>query len=144
MIGARRLERLYGKDKIVELYLNTVPFGENVYGIEAAAERYYSKHASELTIGESSALVGMLKANTYYSPRLYPERCKERRSVVLALMQNSGHLALEQVDSIEKHEFKIDYNPQRSQPGRTALFAANSSGSQPLARWRNQTQRRPL
>lgn len=110
MIGARRIERLYGKDKILELYLNSVPFGENVYGIESAAERFFSTTTSNLSLGQSAVLVGMLKANTYYSPRLHPERSEDRRNLVLRLMEQQGFISQESLDSALKSELKLVYN----------------------------------
>ena len=66
---AYRLEKIFTKEEILTLYLNTVPFGENVYGIEAASLRYFNKKAEDLSIEESAVLIGMLKANDYYNPR---------------------------------------------------------------------------
>src|SRR5690606_692794 len=62
-IIAYRLERIYTKEEILTLYLNTVPFGENIFGIEVASERYFSKKPKDLTVDEAAVLVGMLKAN---------------------------------------------------------------------------------
>lgn len=92
-IIAYRLERIYSKEEILTLYLNTVPFGENIFGIEVAAERYFSKKPKDLTVDEAAVLVGMLKANNSYNPRLYPERSKERRNVVISLMVTNGYLS---------------------------------------------------
>ena len=62
-IIAYRLERIYSKEEILALYLNTVPFGENIFGIEVAAERFFNKKPKDLTVDEAAVLVGMLKAN---------------------------------------------------------------------------------
>ena len=66
---ASRIEEVYSKEEILSLYLNTVPFGEDVYGIEAASLRFFSKHSSDLEAKEAAVLVGMLAANTAYNPR---------------------------------------------------------------------------
>ena len=87
VIMARRIERVFSKDEILTLYLNTVAFGENVYGIEAASARFFNKNTIELNIEESAVLVGMLKANTYYNPRLHPDNARTRRNVVLKQME---------------------------------------------------------
>lgn len=92
IIIAGRLERVYSKEQLLELYLNTVPFGEDVYGIEAAALRYFGRSTQHLNLPQSASLVGMLKANTAYNPRLYPDKAMERRNVVLRQMQKAGHL----------------------------------------------------
>jgi penicillin-binding protein 1A len=85
-IIATRLERIYNKEEVLNLYLNTVPFGEDTYGIEEGAKRFFSKHAADLKLDEAAILVGMLKAPTRYNPRLFPERSLHRRNVVLMQM----------------------------------------------------------
>ena len=71
-IQAYRIEKTFNKEEILTLYLNTVSFGENVYGIEAAALRYFNKKTSKLTIEESAVLIGILKANTFLQSTLTP------------------------------------------------------------------------
>ncbi len=110
VIMARRLEKVFTKDEILNLYLNTVSFGENVYGIEAAAGRYFNKSAQSLLVEESAVLVGMLKANTYYNPRLHPENSEERRNVVLKQMEKYGYLDKSVADSLIKLPLVIHYN----------------------------------
>lgn len=100
VILARRIEKTFTKEEILTLYLNTVSFGENVYGIEAASERFFNKKAEDLNIEESAVLTGMLKANTYYNPRLNPENAKIRRNVVLRQMQKYNYLTAAQADSL--------------------------------------------
>jgi penicillin-binding protein 1A len=77
-IIAYRMERIYSKEEILTLYLNTVPFSENIFGIEVAAERFFSKSPKNLDIHEAAVLVGMLKANNYYNPHSNPDRARER------------------------------------------------------------------
>jgi len=91
-IIALRLEKIYSKEDILVMYLNTVPFGENVYGIETAAERYFNTIPGQLSTTESATLIGMLKANTSYNPRLFPEHSMHRRNVVLSQMIKYGFL----------------------------------------------------
>lgn len=91
-IIAYRLERIYSKQEILALYLNTVPFAENTYGIEVAAERFFSKAPSRLDVHEAAVLVGMLKANNYYNPRLHPDRALKRRNVVIDQMLKYNYL----------------------------------------------------
>jgi penicillin-binding protein 1A len=95
IIIARRLEAIYSKTELLELYLNTVPFGEDVFGVEAAAMRFFGQPASKLTVVQAATLVGLLKANTAYNPRLYPEKALERRNVVLRQMEKAGYLTAE-------------------------------------------------
>ena len=110
LILARRIERVYSKDEILVMYLNTVPFGEDVYGIESAAQRYFDKSVRELSLLESATLVGMLKANTYYSPTLHPERSTERRNVVLSQMAKYEYLRPTYVDSLKQDTLLTRYS----------------------------------
>lgn len=96
---AVQLERLYTKNEIVEMYLNTVEFGNNAFGIEAAARTFYNKDPLELTELEAATLIGMLKATTAYNPVRNPERSKTRRNTVLLLMVNNGYLTREFYDA---------------------------------------------
>ena len=109
VIMARRLEKVFSKDEILTLYLNTVSFGENVYGIEAASARFFNKNSGSLKIEESAVLIGMLKANTYYNPRLHPENARIRRNVVLKQMERNKYLEAKDADSLSKLPLKIDY-----------------------------------
>lgn len=97
---AHRLEKTFSKEEILTLYLNTVPFGENVFGVETAAGKYFSKKAEFLTIEESAVLIGMLKANTYYNPRLHPDNALTRRNVVLRQMEKYKYLKSTDTDSL--------------------------------------------
>jgi penicillin-binding protein 1A len=106
---AQRLEQVYDKEDILTLYLNSVPFGEDVYGVEAAAERFFSKPAAKLNIEEGAVLVGMLKANTAYNPRLHPDAARKRRNQVLALMAGNGKLTADARDSLQARPLGIRY-----------------------------------
>lgn len=92
-IIAYRLERIYSKEEILTLYLNTVPFGENIFGIELASERFFSKSPASLTVPEAAVLVGILKANYLFNPRIYPEKSLERRNVVIDQMVKQNYLS---------------------------------------------------
>lgn len=109
-IIAYRLERIYSKEEILALYLNTVPFAENIYGIEVAAERFYSKLPAKLDVNEAAVLVGMLKANNYYNPRTHPERAKGRRDVVIEQMEKYGYLSAEDAEIQKAKPLAVDYN----------------------------------
>lgn len=114
-IIAYRLERIYTKEEILTLYLNTVPFGENIFGIEVAAERFFSKSPKDLTVDEAAVLVGMLKANYTYNPRINPEKSKIRRNVVISQMVKNDFLTeaegeVFQAKPLELKYRKISYN----------------------------------
>ena len=121
IILAHRLENLYSKEDILTLYLNTVPFGENVLGIEAASHRYFNKSVKKINTQEAAVLVGMLKANTYYNPRLYPDHALTRRNVVLEQMQKYDYLNERQADSLQELPLVLDYANLKSE-GRANYF----------------------
>ena len=108
-IIAYRIERIYTKQQILALYLNTVPFAENTFGIEVAAERFFSKKPLQLDVDEAAVLIGMLKANNYYNPRTHPERSKGRRNVVIDQMVKNNYLTSEQGEKYKAQPLKIKY-----------------------------------
>ena len=85
-ILAQRLEKMYSKDEILELYLNKVYFGDGLYGAEAAAQGYFGKPASNLTLAEGALIAGLVKAPSATNPTANPEKAVERRNIVLKLM----------------------------------------------------------
>ncbi len=108
-IIAYRLERIYSKEEILALYLNTVPFAENIYGIEVASERFFSKHPAKLNVDEAAVLVGMLKANNYYNPRTHPERAKGRRNVVIDQMVKYDYITEKEAEKYKAEPLEIKY-----------------------------------
>ena len=111
MFTARRLENIYTKDEILTLYLNTVSFGENTYGIESAAQQYFSTSASDLSLTQAATLIGMLKGPSYYNPRLHPERALQRRNTVLNQMVKYDFLPENEGDELKEKELELNYNP---------------------------------
>ena len=107
---AARIEKVFTKEEVLGLYLNTVPFGENIYGIEVAANRFFAKSSSNLTPPEAATLVGMLAANTAYSPRINPERSQQRRNIVLDRMHAQGFLTLDETDTYKKTKIALAYS----------------------------------
>ncbi|WP_347709975.1 transglycosylase domain-containing protein [Gramella sp. AN32] len=108
-IIAKRLEDIYSKDEIIQLYFNTVPFSDNTYGIESASMKFFNKHTSELTLEEAAVLVGMLKASHYYNPRIFPERSRLRRDVVLVQMSKYGYLTEAKAQEAKMAPLVLDY-----------------------------------
>ncbi len=90
---ALKLESNYSKNDIITMYLNTVSFGNNAYGIKTAARIYFDKQAKELNINEAALLVGMLKGTNLYNPLRSPERALERRNIVLNQMNKYNYLS---------------------------------------------------
>jgi penicillin-binding protein 1A len=108
-ILAYRLERTFTKEEILTLYLNTVSFGENIFGIGSASSRHFNKQVEHLRIEEAAVLIGMLKATTYYNPRINPENAKIRRDVVLNQMQKYSYLEQHEADSLRNLPMIPDY-----------------------------------
>ncbi|HEY8400757.1 MAG TPA: transglycosylase domain-containing protein [Cytophagaceae bacterium] len=92
-ITAIRLERAYTKKEIMMMYLNTVEFGHNSYGIKAAARKYFNTTPDKLTTEQAALLIGLLKGPSYYSPTRYPERSLNRRNTVLGQLVKYGYLS---------------------------------------------------
>ena len=92
IVLAARLEQVYTKEQILELYLNKVYFGSGLYGVEAASLGYFGKHAGELDVAEAALLAGLVKAPSAYAPTVNPERALMRRRTALAAMRDTGVL----------------------------------------------------
>lgn len=122
VIVARRLERLYSKEELLNLYLNTVPFGENIYGIKVASQRFFNTTPDQLGTEQAATLVGMLKANTYYNPVRNPENAKGRRNVVLYQMHRYGDLSKNKLDSLTALPLLADYQPEGDNKGLATYF----------------------
>lgn len=108
-ITAKRLERIYTKEEIITLYLNTVPFSDNTYGVESAARKFFSTTTSGLTLEEAATLVGSLKATNYYNPRVYPDRSEQRRNVVLHQMEKYGFISSEEYEKAQASPLTLEY-----------------------------------
>ena len=133
IILAYRIEQVFSKNEIIQLYFNTVPFGENVYGIESAAKRYFNSSTAKLKIEEAAVLVGMLKANSYYNPRQNPDHAKNRRQVVLAQMNKYGYISEIEKDSLQALDLKINYtNLSKNNPAPYFLVRLRKEADQIL------------
>ena len=119
---AKRLEEVYSKEDIITLYCNTVPFGDNVFGIESTSQRFFNKHAKSLSIPEAATIVGMLKANYSYNPRLFPEKSTQRRNVVISQMNKYGYLTRNDMKSYFKTPLVLDYQIQSHNKGMATYF----------------------
>lgn len=109
IIIATRIEQVYSKDEVLLLYLNSVPFGEDVYGVETAAHRYFNKSTRDLRIEESAVLVGLLKANTYFNPRLNPENSLARRNMVFRQMEVEHYITAREAAQLRQLPLKLNY-----------------------------------
>lgn len=108
-IIARRIEKLYSKEDILTLYLNTVPFSDNTYGIESASNKFFNTTTSDLSIEDAATLIGTLKASQYFNPRLYPERSLGRRNVVIDQMVKYKYLHPEIAEDKKAKSLNVKY-----------------------------------
>lgn len=122
LITAQRLENVYSKEDLITLYLNTVPFADNVYGIQAASQRFFSTQAKNLTVNQAAVLIGMLKATHYYNPRLFPDRARERRNVVLTQMVKYNKLEKEKAAKLKTAPLKLKYSRTSYHEGLAPYF----------------------
>lgn len=122
LVTAQRLEDLYSKKDLITLYLNTIPFADQTFGIEAAAKRFFSCSAKDLTVNQAAVLVGMLKATNSYNPRLFPERSLTRRNVVLSQMNKYNYISKEELDSLKKEPLSLKYNSISHHQGLAPYF----------------------
>ncbi|MFC0473673.1 transglycosylase domain-containing protein [Halalkalibacter kiskunsagensis] len=107
---AMNLERKYSKNEILEMYLNRIYFGHGAYGIQAASNLYFNKDVQDLSIEEGALLAGLPKAPNSYSPITYPERSKQRRDLVLTLMERQGQLHAEEAKHLRGKTVVINPN----------------------------------
>ncbi len=97
-IVAFQFTQTYSKEQILEMYLNTIYYGNRAYGIDAAAQAYFNKHPSELTLAEASMLAGLPQAPSYYDPTINMEAAKTRQRYVLDRMAKDGYITQQQAD----------------------------------------------
>ena len=122
-ILATEVELIYrDKKRILEMYANTVDYGDNAFGIKTAARTYFNTTPDKLTIEQCATLVGVLKGTTVYNPRRNPDKCRERRNVVLHNMLDHDHLTQEQYDSISALPLALDYHPDEDITGVGGYF----------------------
>lgn len=116
---AMKLEEQYSKDEILLMYLNTINYGSGAWGIEAAAERYFSKHSSELTVNEAATLIGIPQSPTYNNPIDNMENCVARRNVVLERMASNSVITREEADAVKAEPITLN----ETKPSVTGLLA---------------------
>ena len=121
-ITALKLEYNYTKEEIATMYLNTVEYGSNAYGIKSAAQTFFGKEPHELAVQEAAMLVGVVNAPTRYSPVRNPENALNRRNLVLQRMRVAGALTREECDSITSLPIVLNYKPISHNEGTATYF----------------------
>lgn len=121
-IIAVRLERNYTKEEIIAMYLNTVEFGSNSFGIKSASQTFFNKAPDKLRTEESAVLVGLLKAPTYYSPVRNPENSTRRRNIVLYQMKKYDLLSQVEYDSLKTLPIRLRFQAEDHNVGNATYF----------------------
>lgn len=121
-INAVKIEIFYTKKDILTMYLNTVDFGSNAYGIKTAAKTYFHTTPSEINYEQAAVLVGMLRATTYYNPKTNPKNALKRRNVVLDNLCKHNVLKREECDSLKEISMKLDYTVESNYDGIALYF----------------------
>jgi len=121
-ITAIRLERNFTKEEIVALYLNAVPFGDNVYGIRNASLTFFQKEPDRLTVDEAAVLIGMLSGNNLYNPRRNPKAAIERRNTVINRMVEENFLSQGEAATIKLKPIELNYRKLDENNGLAPYF----------------------
>jgi len=127
------LERSYTKEEILSMYLNTVDFGSNAFGIKVAAQTFFNKTPTDLNVEEAAVLVGLLKAPTRYSPVNSPEVALNRRNTVMQQMVKYNFLTQQGYDSLRQLPITLDYKVESHNQGPATYF--RSEAKKELMRW---------
>ena len=121
-ITAVKIELFFNKQEILIMYANTVDFGSNAFGIKTAAKTYFGTTPKDLTPDQAAILVGLLKATTYYNPRINPQNSFDRRNVVLNNMLIHKDLTREAYDTLKVKPINLDYNVENNYDGQALYF----------------------
>lgn len=117
-----QLEMKYTKDEILQMYLNEIYYGHGAYGIEAASQMYFGKHAKELTLAESAMLAGIPKGPTYYSPYNHMKNAKDRQKTILSAMVVMGHIDHDQAAQAYEEMLSFHSREQRTTLSKAPYF----------------------
>lgn len=121
-ISATKIEAKFNKQEILTMYLNTVDFGSNAFGIKTAAKTYFNTTPDQLNYEQSAVLVGLLKATTTYNPKLNPKNSLKRRNVVLANMLSHKAITKKQYDSLTQIPIHLNYSVENNYDGQALYF----------------------
>lgn len=132
-ITAVKIESLYTKKEILTMYFNTVDFGSNTYGIKTACHSYFNTSPQKVTVGQAAVLIGLLKATTYYNPRINPKNSKNRRNVVLGKLKEHHFLSNKQY--LEECEKPILLNSSNIDDNRGDFMYFRDAVSSNLKQW---------
>lgn len=143
---ALRLERYYTKEEILTMYLNHFDFLHNAVGIKTAAKTYFDKDPKDLTINESAMLIGMCKNPSYFNPVRNPERCLQRRNVVLSQMEKVGYISSDEASRLKLQPLDLNFHRTDHKEGSAAylrdylrqILMAKKPNRRDYASWQSQ------
>lgn len=121
---AVKLERNYTKEEILVMYLNTVDFGNQAYGIKSAARVYFDTTPSQLTVAQAATLIGILKGTGRYSPTRNPDRSLARRNTIMGLMVKADFLTQQQLDAEKEKPLGLKFSAATVNDGIAPYFRA--------------------
>jgi penicillin-binding protein 1A len=121
-IIAVKLEKNFTKEEIITLYLNVVPFGNNIYGIRNASRTFFQKEPDRLQVEEAALLIGMLKGNTLYNPVRNPKAALDRRNVVIGQMEVNGKISPEEAKAVKALPIQLNYRKMDENTGYAPYF----------------------
>ena len=119
---AVKLERNYTKEELIALYLNYFDFLHNSVGIKTASNTYFNKEPNELSVVEAATLIGLCKNPSLFNPVRYPERCLNRRNVVLSQMQKAGYLSTAECNQLCDEKLVLDFHRVDHKDGIATYF----------------------
>lgn len=122
MIIASEIEMVWSKKEILTMYLNTVDFGSNAFGIKTAARTYFNTTPDKLTVEQAAVLVGLLKATTAYNPKINPKNSLKRRNIVIDNMVNHEMLTQAQGDSLKNLPLELSFQVETVYDGQALYF----------------------
>lgn len=121
-VTAVKIEMLYSKEEILTMYLNTVDFGSNSFGIKTACHTYFNTTPDKITVEQAATLIGLLKATTYYNPKINPKNSLKRRNIVLGKLYEHKFLSKAQLDSISNLPTILHYREETNLSGTAPYF----------------------
>ena len=121
-IIAIKLERNFTKEEILTIYLNTVPFSDNVYGIRNAAKTFFGTEPDRLSVAQAATLIAMLKAPSTYNPRTYPKYSQDRRNTVIDQMVKNNYLSADEAAKIKPQTIVLNYQKLNENAGLAPYF----------------------
>lgn len=121
-ITAAKLERRYTKEEIIVMYLNTIPYIYDASGVKTAAKTFFNKSIQDISVEEAAVLVGMVQNPSFYNPVRFPDRCRDRRNIVLHEMHEANKLSDEDYQKAKESPLVLNFKRQDHKAGSGTYF----------------------